>query len=505
MSATQQTGQAFDVVLIGGGIMSATVGALLKTLDPALRVAMFERLEEVAKESSDARNNAGTGHSALCELNYTPQRDDGSVDVKKAFHIMECFEVSKQLWAAWVERGALPEPRRFIRPVPHASFVTGEKDVQFLRRRHEALTSHHLFAGMHFTDDPAELARWMPLMMQGRAPGEPMAATWSSLGTDVDFGALTRGLVAWLKKQPGFHLYLDHHVHALERDPDGCWSVRVEDESRSAELDVHAKFVFIGAGGGALELLDASDIKEGEGYGGFPVSGEWLVCRNPAVIAQHSLKVYGKAKAGAPPMSVPHLDRRYLDGGEALLFGPFAGFSTRFLKEGSYLDLPSSVTLDNLIPLVSAGLRNLPLTQYLLGQVTLSLDEKLDALREFVPTARPEDWELEIAGQRVQVIKRDPEAGGRLEFGTEIISAKDNTIAALLGASPGASTSVSVALDLLADCFPERMAAWQPALAALIPSWGRKLGDDVALTQAVRTRTHRVLGLDAGEDALVVP
>jgi len=488
----------YDVVLIGGGIMSATVGALLKTLEPGLRVAMFERLEQVAQESSEARNNAGTGHAALCELNYTPQREDGSVDVKKAFHIMECFETSKQLWASWVERGVLSAPREFIRSVPHLSFVSGDADVEFLRRRHEVLHGNHLFAGLRFTENRDELSRWMPLMMQGRASEQRVAATWSSLGTDLDFGRLTRGLVDWLRTQEGFSLYLDHHVHSLERASDGAWRVQVEDEAKSKEQEVRARFVFIGAGGGALELLDACGIEEGAGYGGFPVSGEWLVCRNPELVARHQVKVYGKAKEGTPPMSVPHLDRRYIDGTPTLMFGPFAGFSTRFLKEGSYLDLPGSVTLDNLIPLISVGLRNLPLTTYLLGQVTQSMEDKLEALREFIPHAQPEDWTLEVAGQRVQVIKRHPEEGGRLEFGTEIISAKDNTIAALLGASPGASTSVSIALDLLADCFPEQMKTltWQGRLKALFPSWGRKLADDVGLAAKVRDRSATLLQLD---------
>ncbi|MFT3711883.1 MAG: malate dehydrogenase (quinone) [Archangium sp.] len=490
----QQPWPPFDVVLIGAGIMSATVGALLKLLDPSLRIGIFERLESVAAESSDARNNAGTGHAAWCELNYTPQKEDGTVDVKKALHIMECFETSRQLWASFVERGVLRQPKDFIRSVPHLSFVTGDDDVRFLRARYEALTANHLFAAMQYSDERAVLNEWMPLMMSGRDFSQPMAATRSDLGTDVDFGRLTRGLVEWLVAQPHVKLFLDHHVHSLERDG-SAWRVQVEDEARSKELDVTARFVFIGAGGGALELLDESDIQEGEGYGGFPVSGEWLVCRNPEVIKQHAVKVYGKAKEGTPPMSVPHLDRRFIDGSEALMFGPFAGFSTRFLKEGSYLDLPGSLSLDNLIPMISAGLRNLPLTTYLLGQVTLTMEEKLETLREFVPKAQPEDWGLEVAGQRVQVIKRDAEEGGRLEFGTEIISAKDNTLAALLGASPGASTSVSIALDLLADCFPQRMAEWQPKLKELIPSWGRKLREERELTEEVRARSAHVLQL----------
>lgn len=497
MANEQATVEQYDVLLIGAGIMSATVGALLKTLDPSLRIALFERLEHVAGESSEARNNAGTGHSALCELNYTPQKADGTIELKKAFTIMEAFEISKQLWASFVERGVLPSPENFIRSVPHLSFVEGADDVAFLRQRHEALTRSHLFAGMKYSEDRDELGRWMPLMMSGRAPDQRLAATWSDLGTDVDFGALTRSMVAHLARQPHVRLFLDHHVHALEQDSDQNWLVQVEDESRQAHRDVRARFVFIGAGGGALELLEASGIEEGEGYGGFPVSGEWLVCKNPGLIERHAVKVYGKAKAGAPPMSVPHLDRRVLDGKPALLFGPFAGFSTKFLKEGSLLDLPGSLTIDNVLPLISAGLHNLGLTSYLVSQVTQTFEDKLAALREFIPDAVAEDWEVQIAGQRVQVIKKGDDTFGRLEFGTEIVSARDNTVAALLGASPGASTSVAVALDLLIDCFPEQMQteAWQRELRALIPSWGRPLASDPQLAAEVRARSSRLLGL----------
>jgi malate dehydrogenase (quinone) len=488
-----------DVLLIGAGIMSATVGLLLKELDPALRIVAFERLTRVAGESSDARNNAGTGHAALCELNYTPEGADGTIDTRKAVKIMEAFEVSKQFWAYLTEQRCVKSPGEFIRSVPHMSFVTGEADVGFLRRRYDALQGCHLFQEMQYSEDRAQLAEWMPLVMGSREAGEPVAATRSTLGTDVDFGAITRAMFARFEAMPGADLFLDHDVRALEQDPEGFWHVRVQDEELDAALKYRAKFVFIGAGGGALELLDASDIAEGAGYGGFPVSGQWLVCKNPKVIERHHAKVYGKAKVGAPPMSVPHLDSRFMDGERALLFGPFAGFSTKFLKEGSLLDMPLSVTADNLVPMLAAGIRNVPLTKYLIEQVLQGFDEKLSALREFLPDAVADDWELAVAGQRVQVIKKDEALGGKLEFGTEIISAKDNSVAALLGASPGASTSVSIALELLEDCFPERMKSpeWQQKLTRMIPSFGKKLADDTALTARVRAWTAACLGLTA--------
>ncbi len=486
-----------DVLLIGAGIMSATVAVLLKELDPELRIEVVEKLDRVAGESTHARNNAGTGHSALCELNYTPARADGSIDIAKAIHVMESYEVSKQLWAWLVGQRSLMPSASFIHAVPHMSFVWGGEDVAFLRRRFEALSSCALFDGMRFSDDREELARWMPVVMDSRAPEQRVAATRSDLGTDVDFGALTRGLFARLRGQ-GVGVRLEREVVSLTREDNGRWIARTKHGVEGvARRELRARFVFIGAGGGALPLLENCEIPEGNSYGGFPVSGEWLVCTNPALVERHRAKVYGRAKVGAPPMSVPHLDSRFIEGKRELMFGPFAGFSTKFLKEGSYLDLPLSITADNLRPLIGAGLHNLALTRYLLGQVTQTFDDKMRALREFVPYASDDDWELEIAGQRVQVIKKDETDGGRLEFGTEIVSAADNTIAALLGASPGASTSVSIALDLLADCFPEKMEsrAWREKLVEMVPSYGRTLSGDAALAARVRSWSHGLLQL----------
>jgi malate dehydrogenase (quinone) len=487
-----------DVLLVGAGIMSATVGTFLKELDPELTIQVVEKLDRVAGESSHARNNAGTGHSALCELNYTSPRGDGSIDISRAIHVMESFEVSKQFWAWLVRERSLAPPTSFIRAVPHLSFVWGEEDVTFLRRRFEALSSCALFHGMKFSENRAELSKWMPLVMQSRDPAQKIAATRSELGTDVDFGELTRGLFAHLARQPGVGVNLGHEVLSLGRDDDGRWLAKItDDEHGRARKTLRARFVFLGAGGGALSLLEKCEIPEGSHYGGFPVSGQWLVCRNPALVERHHAKVYGKAKVGAPPMSVPHLDSRVIEGKRELMFGPFAGFSTKFLKSGSYLDLPLSITPENIWPLISAGIHNVPLTRYLISQVTQTFEDKMSALREFVPEAINDDWELAIAGQRVQVIKKDEHDGGRLEFGTEIVSAADNTIAALLGASPGASTSVSIALDLLADCFPEEMKtpAWQTKLAEMVPSHGKSLSADAALATRARSWSHERLSL----------
>ncbi|MBI3394294.1 MAG: malate dehydrogenase (quinone), partial [Spirochaetia bacterium] len=423
-----------DVVLIGGGIMSATLGALLHELDPSLSIEIFERLDHVAGESSHAWNNAGTGHSAFCELNYTPESADGSINISKAAHIAESFEESKQFWAHLVRRRGLAHPSEFIHRVPHMSFVWGTDNIEFLKRRHTALTGNFLFKDMRFSDDWKQLVDWMPLVMKDRDASAPVAATRMEIGTDVDFGALTRLMFTHLVKSRGINLHLLHQVDHLKRSADGRWIVAVTDLLTEKETELSAGFVFIGAGGGSLSLLEKSGIPEAQGYAGFPISGQWLRCLNPDVIQGHDAKVYGKAAVGTPPMSVPHLDTRMIGGKKALLFGPYAGFSTKFLKEGSYWDLAKSLELGNLVPMLSVGVNNIPLTRYLMEQATQSQESRIEALREYLPTARAEDWELAVAGQRVQVIKADTKEGGILEFGTELVASSDGSLAALLGA-----------------------------------------------------------------------
>jgi len=495
--SNKNTIQEIDAVLIGAGIMSATLGIMLNQILPEATIEVFERLDEVAAESSDAWNNAGTGHSALCELNYTPQLPDGSVEIKKAIDIAEQFEVSKEFWAHLVSEGVLKDPAQFIKSVPHMSFVWGEANVDYLRKRYEAMKEHHLFKGMEYAEEGDVINQWIPLIMAGRAPEQPVAATKMEIGTDVNFGALTRCLFEYLRKQANFKLRLAHEVRDLERLPDGRWKIEVKNSTTKRKRTLIAKFVFIGAGGGALHLLEKSDIKEGKGFGGFPVSGQWLRCTNPEVIAQHEAKVYGKAAVGSPPMSVPHLDTRIIDGKKALLFGPYAGFSTKFLKNGSWLDLPASIKINNIRPMLAAGLDNLKLTKYLIDQVRQSPDDRIEALKEYVPTARKEDWELEIAGQRVQVIKKDPVHGGVLEFGTEVVSSADGSLSALLGASPGASTSVSIMIKLLQKCFPQQIntSKWAEKLKELIPSYGKSIANDAQLAAETRKRSSEVLGL----------
>ena len=487
-----------DVVLIGAGIMSATLGVLLKELQPDITIDIYERLDSAAAESSDAWNNAGTGHSAFCELNYTPEQADGTIDPSKAIKIAESFEQSKQFWAYLVQQGFLSDAPNFIRSIPHMSFVWGEENVAYLHKRYEALQQNYLFHGMQYSEDPSQLADWMPLVMDDRDPAQAVAATRMDIGTDVNFGALTRAMFRRLYDMPGVHLYFAHDVRDLWRSKSlGGWKIRVENVTTNHVRDVQTQFLFIGAGGGSLRLLEKSDIPESRGFGGFPVSGQWLKCVNRDVVERHQAKVYGKASVGAPPMSVPHLDTRMIDGKRELLFGPYAGFSTKFLKSGSYMDLPKSIQLSNMAPMLMAGLHNVGLTKYLIQQVMQSPEDRLNALREYYPDAQMDDWELEIAGQRVQVIKKDEHEGGVLEFGTEVVSAADGSIAALLGASPGASTAVSIMLDLLKRCFPEQLATdgWQQKLKEMIPSYGQILANNPALGQELRKHTSEVLGL----------
>ncbi len=482
----------YDVVLVGAGIMSATLATLLHELDPALRLLVVERLEAPALESSAAGNNAGTGHAANCELNYTPMQADGTVSTEKPLAINASFECSLEFWSSLCEQGRL-DPSLFIHRVPHISFVWGEDDVAYLRQRYEQLKELPAFAAMEWSRDEAELASWIPLVMAGRDPQMPVAATRIERGTDVDFGALSRSLFVPLQASGALDLVFGTTVSDLNRRAEG-WELQLR--CPSGRRVVTTPFVFLGAGGGALPLLQRSGIPEAAAYAGFPVSGQWLVCNDPDLSQHHFAKVYGKAKVGAPPMSVPHLDSRWIDGRRSLLFGPYAGFSSKFLKQGSLLDLPRSVRSSNLLPMLQVGVNNIPLVRYLVNQLRQSDEDRMEALKAFLPTARADDWALSVAGQRVQIIKRTP-AGGRLQLGTEVVAAADGSLAALLGASPGASTSVTIMLDILQRCFPHRLAskAWQQRLQALLPSYGQDLNADAELLQRSRERSDALLGL----------
>jgi malate dehydrogenase (quinone) len=476
--------------------MSATLAALIGVVAPQWSVTLFESAADVAGESSDAWNNAGTGHSALCELNYTPAGPDGRVDPSKAVMINEQFQVSRQFWTHLVRGGMTGSPKDFITPVPHVSFVTGEEGRSYMRARYEALARQPLFDGLEHTTDPDELAAWIPLMMAGRDPHQIVAATRSVAGTDVNFGALTRLMLDDAESR-GVTVHCNQRVHDLTRATDGRWAVTVRDAVTGDHRTVRTRFVFVGAGGGALPLLQRAGIPEIQGFGGFPVSGKFLRTRSPELVGLHQAKVYGQAAVGAPPMSVPHLDLRLIDGDHSLMFGPYAGFSPKFLKAGTLWDLPTSIRPNNLGSMLGVARTEMALTRYLIRELLQSATARHQTLTDFVPTAQDHDWDMITAGQRVQVIKRDPATGrGVLQFGTELVVGGDGSIAGLLGASPGASTAVSAMLNLLERCFPDRVSAWRPALQEAIPSYGRALSEDPALLAQVRADTMQALELN---------
>lgn len=482
-----------DVILIGAGIMSATLGILLKELAPDWKISVYEKLSSAGQESSNEWNNAGTGHAALCELNYTTEKSDGSVDISKAVKINEQFQVSMQFWSHLVNRQVVPNPKDFIVQLPHMSMVRGEDNVRFLRNRFEAMSKNPLFEGMEYSEDPKRLKEWMPLVMYSRKPGEPIAATKIDTGTDVNFGALTRILFNQFQRT-NVDVNYNHSVEDLKRTKDGLWEVKVKDQQSGKTKRQTAKFVFIGGGGGSIHLLQKSGIPESKHIGGFPVSGLFMVCNNPIVIDQHNAKIYGKAAIGAPPMSVPHLDTRFIDNKKSLLFGPFAGFTPKFLKTGSNLDLITSVKPSNVLTMLSAGAKEMALTKYLIQQVMLTKEQRMEELRDFIPDAKSEDWDLIVAGQRVQVIKDTESGKGTLQFGTEVVTASDGSIAALLGASPGASTAVNVMLEVITKCFPDRIVEWEPKIKEMIPSYGLALMDNPELLREIHEHTARTLG-----------
>jgi malate dehydrogenase (quinone) len=488
--------ESVDVLLVGAGIMSSTLGVFLKLLKPDLKIQMVERMPQEAQESSGAWNNAGTGHAGNCELNFTPLRQDGTVDIAKALEVNVEFDLSRQFWAYLVSQGLIASADSFIHPVPHMSFVMGAENQTFLKKRHALMSAHHCYQGMQYSEDHAQIAEWAPLIMEGRDPAQPVAATHISNGADVNYGALTSNLLAVLRQHDDFQVHFNEAVIHLQRRPEGGWRVVVRHESSGSERIINARVVFLGAGGAALTLLQKSGIPESHGYAGFPVSGIWLRCDKPEVVDRHRAKVYGKAATGSPPMSVPHLDTRIIEGKRWLLFGPYAGFSTKFLKHGSYCDLPRSLRLANLLPMLSVAKDNFPLEEYLLGQVLQSKSHRFKILRQYYPNVQEEDWELAVAGQRVQIIKKEKHFAGQLEFGTEIVASADGSLVALLGASPGASTATYIMVTMIETVLGQDLLGdWTAKLKAIIPSHGHDLKQDAVMLKQVRAQTAAVLGL----------
>lgn len=479
----------YDITLVWAWIMSSTLLALLYELDPTLRIAVVERLDMIAQESSSVMNNAWTGHSAFCELNYTPQESDGSVNISKAISIIESFEVSKQFWSSLMLKWYLSTSDKFIHRIPHCNIVFWDKDSRFLKTRYDTLQSCHLFHGMEYSEDREKIKKRIPLVMKNRTSREKIAATYMNIGTDIDFWKLTRQILDHTVSTNKVNLYLGYDVSHISQSIDTSWIVDIHNKKERIKKSFTTKFIFVGAGGWALPLLQKAGIVEKKWVWWFPVSGQWLVCTNPTIIAQHEAKVYGKAALWAPPMSVPHLDTRIIDGQKALLFGPYAGFTTKFLKQWSFWDLPFSIRWYNIVAMIWAGIHNLPLTKYLIDQVLQSSEDRLTALREYVVDARNEDWVLKEAWYRVQIIKADKKDGGILQFGTEVIVSQDKTFATLLWASPWASTAVSIMLEIVEKCFPQ----YTDSISELIPSYGKKFADDKVLTKEIREWSHTIL------------
>jgi len=491
LTATART----DVVLVGAGIMSATLGALLRRLEPDWSITLVERLDAAAAESSGPWNNAGTGHSGLCEMNYTPQNADGSIDIAKAVAINEQFQVTRQFWAYAVGNGILTDCG-FVNPVPHVSFVHGAERVDYLRRRQQALVGNPLFAGTELIEDPDEFARRLPFMAAKRDFSQPIALNWAPEGTDVDFGALTRQLIGFCVRN-GTTARFGHEVGNLTRQSDGSWTLLIRNRRTGEKHKLNAKFVFVGAGGDALPLLQKSGVREVKGFAGFPIGGRFLRADNPVLTAGHRAKVYGVPAPGAPPLGALHLDLRFVNGKSWLVFGPYAGWSPKFLKHGHFSDLPRSIKPNNLLSMLGVGITQLTLISYLISQLRLSEPDRVHALREFAPSALDSDWELTVAGQRVQVIRRDKRKGGALEFSTTVVGSADGSIAGLLGGSPGASTAVPTMLDVLQRCFANRYQSWVPTLKEMVPSLGARLSDEPELYDEVWSWGTKMLQLGA--------
>ncbi|GAC66623.1 malate:quinone oxidoreductase [Gordonia soli] len=493
-AADLTTDHEADVVLIGGGIMSTTLGAMLAVVQPDWRILLVERADTLASESSGPWNNAGTGHMGLCELNYMPDPADGRTPAR----IARQFHLTRQWWA-FLAMSGLVDPARFVHATPHMDVVFGADDVAYLRERHRTLVGDPLFAELRYSEEPGEIAEWAPLVMRGRSSDEPIAATWHPGGTDVDFGALTTA-TADIIADNGGEILLRHEVRSLTRTPDGGWIVsgrRTDDaDGHSGRFTIHARrHVFVGAGGLALRLLQRAGLPEVRGYAVLPVGAAFFRCSTPSVVAAHTAKVYGQAAVGAPPMSVPHLDARVVDGRRHLLFGPYATFSTRLLKSGSLTDAFTTLRWRNLPVIAAAMWHNLALIRFLIVQLLATRSRKFEQLRRFLPTAVDGDWELIPAGQRAQLVVPDESAVGAIHQGTELVTSADRSISGVLGASPGASTAVTIMVDVLRTAFPDRWTTgWEHRIGEAIPDLDRSDWTDDAVRRSF-TDTSTALGL----------
>ena len=486
-----------DVLIIGTGIMGTTLATLLKELDPKIQVDLIEKLEDAGLESSNTLNNAGTGHAGYCELNYTPLIANGKINIQKALEINAKFEISLQFWSYLSKKYSSFKPKNFISKVPHISIVRGEKDVAFLKKRYLALKKNHLFNQIEFTINPRIIKKWVPLI-DCKNLTESIGATRFKSGSDVDFGSLTKELIKILVKKSSFKLHKNLEALSIKKIDNHGWGVTTKGVASKKEINFKANFVFITSGGDSLRLLQKTNIPEQIGYAGFPVNGKWLICNNPKINLQHTAKVYGKAQIGSPPMSMPHLDLRVVNGKRVLLFGPFASFTCKFLNSGSHLDLIKSIKFHNIKSILSVFLREWKLLIYLIKQTMHSNSFRMNELRRFYPNANSQDWSLMSAGKRVQIIKPSKKFGGTIEFGTEIIFNAENNLAALLGASPGASVSASSMIEIINKCFKEKSKTkdWQSQLKKIMPVSSDRLIKDPTLIHKLRARAYKTLYLN---------
>ena len=435
----------FEAVLVGAGIMSGTLALLLSEVLPDLKILIIEKLNAPGCESTGAFNNAGTGHAANCELNYTPLDEKGNVQIEKALSINRSFEKSMSLWASLYESGKI-DVKKFLKFIPHISFVSGRENISFLRKRYQEMSNNSEFIDMRFSTSFSEISSWAPLITKDRNPLIEIAATRIDRGTDIDFESLTKEYLALVSQNNNVEIRYQTELLDLKKIDTKKWELEICSKGR--KMSVRTGYVFLGAGGKTINYLQKSDIPEAKNYGGFPVSGKWLICEEKKLTEKHNSKVYGKADIGSPPMSVPHLDTRWIDGKKLLLYGPFAGFTTKFLKQGSFYDLFGSIKKNNIFSMLDVGVKNKNLINYLISQSLKSHKSRVDNLKNMMPSADPSNWYLKNAGQRVQIIKKT-NSGGSLKFGTEIVNASDGSLSALLGASPGASTAVSIMVEVL--------------------------------------------------------
>ena len=483
-----------DVVCIGGGIMSVTLARLLQELDPDIDITIYEKLSSCALESSQTSNNAGTGHAGFCELHYTPMNKQQLINVDLALKINREFEVSLQFWSFLTRKYKSFKPKSFIIQVPHISFVKGDKDISFLKKRYEALSKSILFKGMQFSRSKKTIKEWAPLI--GGDLKDNIAMTRVKYGSDVDFESLSHQMLKILSANKKFSVHKNHEIKSISQAEDKTWDIKIYSTKSKKIILVNTKFIFIGAGGSAIHLLQKSNIKNQIGYAGFPINGEWLICKKSSLTKKHFSKIYGLAGPKAPLMTAPHLDLRIINGKRQLMFGPFASFTFKFLKTGSYLDLLKSIRIKNILPMLHVFICNLNLLSYLIKESGSSYKDKMNALREFYPLASEKDWKLASAGKRVQIIKPYKKIGGKLEFGTEIVWSDDASLAALLGASPGASTSVYSMLNVIEKSFKGKTKSkiWKGKIEKMVPSYNKDLSKQPALFNKTRRSTYKTLG-----------